>query len=346
MNKIKSYRYYEFINSFDKIGVQPAYLIYGEESYLKDSIRKMIVDKYSEAGSDDFDLITFYGDEYPSNKKPIEILEQLDSLPFLTKRKIIILKKVDAMPADNLMMIAKYLEKPAKTSILIMSGDKIDKRIKANKIIVDAALNIQCYPPYNASNIAAWLRAELQKKSIRIDSPAADLFANSIELDYMIASTELEKLIIYTKNSGNITIDDVEETVGKSRKNKIFDLQNSIGNRNLKSSITILENMFSSTTDKLGIYVVTMIMRYFITLWKITALREKNQSDSEISSRHLKTIYFKFRTDYMDAANNYSITEIKKIFSLLLQSDYDLKSKNLDEKIIIEPMIINICNIK
>ncbi len=343
MKEKKNYQHYEFIRQFHTLNRQPAYLIYGEDAFQKDIILKMIVEKYSDTEMDDFDFITFYGDEYPANKKPIDVLEQLESLPFLTKNKIIVLKNFDKMTADNLMMIAEYLENPVKTSLLILVGNKLDKRFKAGKIIADIALNIQCYPPYNASSIMKWLNTELSRQKIKMETNALELFANSIELDFMIASTELEKLIIYTHNSRNISIDDVEETVGKSKKNKIFDLQNSIGKKNLKKALSIIENMFSHTSEKIGIYVVTMLTRYFITIWKVAILRDKNLSDSEITSRYLKNIYFKFRNDYLNAADHYSVNETKNILSILMNADYDLKSKNIDEKIILETMIINIC---
>ena len=343
MTAKKIYNHYEFSNEFNELSIPPAYLIYGADNYQKDKMQKMITEKFSDIDSNDFDFVIFYGDEYDGKKKPIDILEQLESPPFLAKRRVVVLKNFDAMQADNISLIAKYLQKPLKTSILILIGEKIDKRVKANKIIVEASINIQCYPPYNVSSISQWVRSELIKKKIKMDIRAIDLFVNSIELDYLIASNELEKLIIYSRNSGTISIEDVQETVGKSQKKKVFDLQNSISKKNLKSSLIIIENMFTNTNEKIGIFVVTMLTRYFITIWKISSLRRKNLSDSEISSRYLKDIFYKFRSNYFEAADFYTIKEIKGILTLLYQADFDLKSKNIDEKIILEPMIINIC---
>jgi DNA polymerase III delta subunit len=136
----------------------------------------------------------------------------------------------------------------------------------------------------------------------------------------------------------------VEEVVGRSKTNKIFDLQNAIGARNLKKSLSVLDNMINNDDpNKIIIYVITMLGRYFLIIWKILVLRAKSISNSEIANWHLKEIFFKFRNDYLQASQNYSHSEIKKVMSLLLQADIDAKSLNIKEEIILQKLIFEIC---
>ncbi len=340
MKDQKSYRHYEFLQEFKKQKPVPAYLITGQETYYIDKVIKIIIDRFVTPGSEDFDLITLYGDDCSG----VNVLEQLEMMPFMAKYRQVILKNFDKMKTDDKNLIAEYLENPVPTSILILTAEKIDGRITANKNISRRTLNITCLQPYNQEDIIRWLRNELRQRDIFMNNEAINLFANSIETDYMIASNELEKLIILTKNSRDITLDDVIESVGKSRANTIFELQNNLGRKDLKKSLSILENMFANEDpQKIAIFIVTMITRFFFQVWKVMALRKKNISDSEITSRHLNDIYYKYRTTYLGYANNYTNDKIKKIFSLLLQADIELKSLSIKEEIIIETLIFNIC---
>lgn len=339
MQKQKVYQHYEFLREFGKQKPDPAYLIYGPENYLKDKVLKTITEKFKTPGSEEFDVITIYGDESLS----VNVLEQLEMMPFIAKHRIVILKNFDKMIASEKNLIAEYTENPVQTSILILTAEKNDERIIANRTISEKAVNINCRSPYNADDIARWLRAELRERNITMDNESISLFSNSIETDYLIAANELKKLIIYTKNSGNITLNDVIESVGKSKTNKIFDLQNAIGNKHLTRSLQILENMILNNES--AIFIIAMLTRFFSLIWKVVALRKKNLSDSEITTRHLMEIYIKYRSDYIKFASNYSKKDIEKVFSMLLQADVDLKSLNTKEEIILETLVYNICKI-
>ena len=94
-----------------------------------------------------------------------------------------------------------------------------------------------------------------------------------------------------------------------------------------------------------AIFIIAMLTRFFSLIWKVVALRKKNLSDSEITTRHLMEIYIKYRSDYIKFASNYSKKDIEKVFSMLLQTDVDLKSLNTKEEIILETLIYNICKV-
>jgi len=338
MEKQKEVPHYEFLPKLKIAKLFPIYFMYGTENYLKDSVLKAIIDKFKTEGSEEFDLNTFYGDDCSI----VSVLEQLEMPPFMAKYQIVILKNFDKLKLKDKNLIANYSQNPAATSILILTADTNDQRLTANKKISKEALRITCKPPSRTDNIIGFLKNELKKKNIFMDTKALELFANSIELNYLIAANELEKLIIYTKNSGKITFDDVLECVGKSKINKIFDLQDSLGKKDLKTSLEIMGNMI--TNNIAGVYMITMLSRYFLQLWKILGLRKKNISDSEIKNRYMPEVFSTYRYKHINAANKFNLNEMRKIFSLFLQTDIDLKSLDPKlEKLLMERLVYQIC---
>ncbi|NQT64805.1 MAG: DNA polymerase III subunit delta [FCB group bacterium] len=338
MVKPQSIQHFEFLRKFPDQKPQPVYYIFGPENYLKDSVLKDISKRFKSSGSEEFDSIILHATDTNS---AMNALEQLEMMPFIAEFRLVVLRNFDAMKASDKLLIAEYVQNPVPTSILVLIAEKIDERIKANKIISEKAVKIICRSPYNSKDIHKWLNDETRNRKIFMDSDSKELFTRSIELDYQLAANELEKLIIYTKGKRNITIDDVKETVGKSRTNKIYDLQNEIGKRNLKNSLTILENMISN--DESAVFVIIMLSTFFRTLWRVKALQKMNLSNPEIENRYLHEVFFKYRKDYITFAKNYSKKAIREIFSLLLQADIDAKSLNLKDEIILEILVYKIC---
>ena len=337
MPKSQSIPHYEFLRKFPDQKPQSVYYIFGPEDYLKDIVLKKISGRFRSPGSEDFDSIILHAD----TDSAINALEQLEMMPFMAKFRLVILKNFDTMKVSDKILIAEYIQNPVPTSILVLTAEKIDERAKANKMISEKAVKIICRSPYNSVDILKWLNVETRERKILMDNDSKELFTRSIELNYQLAANELEKLIIYTKGKESITIEDVKETVGKSRTNKVFDLQNEIGKRNLDKSLTILENMIANNES--AVFVIIMLSTFFRILWRVKALRTSNLSDSEIENRYLPEVFYKFRKDYIIFANNYSKIAIREIFSLLLQADIDAKSLNLKDEIILEVLVYKIC---
>ncbi len=338
METKKEYPHYEFIPRLKNAKFFPVYFIYGTENYVMDSVLKAIIDKFKTSGAEEFDLNTFYGEDCSL----VSVLEQLETPPFMAKYQIVVLKNFDKLKAKDKDFIADYTQNPLDSSLLILTAESNDRRFAANKKINKEAVKVTCKPPYGTDNIIGFLKNEIKKNNVIMDIKAIELFANSIDLNYLIAANELEKLIIYTKNSAKITSDDVLECVGKSKINKIFDLQDALGEKDLKTSLRIMENMI--TNDINGVYIITMLSRYFLGLWKILSLRKKNISDSEIKNRYLPDVFAIYRNKRINAAKRFDLKKIKMILYLFLQADIDLKSLDQKlEKLLMERLVYQIC---
>lgn len=339
MDKGKVTPHYEFLNLFKKSKRVPIYMITGNDSYLADKVRKQLISRFVHDSSSDFDYVTFYGDSTTG----AEILEQLEMLPFLAKYKVIQVRNFDKLKVNDKNLIAEYSQNPLESSILILTIPKPDNRQKAIKTLNKQSVIINCKQPYGAYDISRWLSAELRETRTTMGSDAINLFAESIDPDYLTASNELEKLRLLTKDSGRISIEDVEESVGRSKTNSVFELQNSLGSRNLKRSMQIVENMLENNEP--GVYILVMLNRFFISLWKINALRKRNLSETEIMKRHMFDVFQSKRESYLKFAANYNKHRLIKVFSLLLQADIDLKSLNVKEEILVEILIHKICRV-
>ena len=339
MKRTKHISASEFLS---KIIPSKLYLIYGTDEYFKEKILKKLLVKYSTPGTEDFDRSILHA----SNTSIDQLIEQLDTLPFMAEQRVVVIKGLETYSAKDNTKLDKYLKASELRNILIILSEKIDARTSLIKTCQKNGVVIQSKPPYNANDILRWLRMKLSDDNIQMESQAQQLFANSIELDYLIAAMELEKLIIYTKKADRIKLDDVQKCVGISKKNKVFDLQNAIGEASYKKAMQVLENIVANEdANKIGVFIIIMLTRFFTTIWKIHALRAQNISDQEILNQHLPEVFFSFRKDYFKYAISFSTKKLRLVYSVLLETDIKLKSLNVRNEILLSMMIYNIIQI-
>lgn len=335
----KIYTPYEYFTPINKKLVSTVYFVYGPEEYLKEKVIDMIKQQFCWKQLSDFDRSIFYGDE----DSAVTIIEQLETLPFLADKQLVLLKDFDKLKADDKSRIASYTKNPYDSSIFVIIADKTDTTA-TYKQLHENALCIFCKLPYDSKEIIKWMKDELAIRRLTMDMQAIVLFSNMIHVDFLTAKNELEKLELYIGERNYITEQDVYDCTGKSRTSSVFELQDALGKKDLQRALVIYENLYQNGES--GVFIISILNTFFMVIWKIIIYRKMNYSDNEIVSDYIKEIHTFFRKNYIQYAANYQRASILHVFSLLMQSDADLKSINVDERLIIEMLIINICKEK
>jgi DNA polymerase III subunit delta len=317
----------QFINSFKSYAKIRLFYIFGNDDYQKNKIIDLLKQNFTQPDTRDFDAITLYGDSCQGS----EIIEHLESPPFMAPFKFLLIKNFDNLKKHEKNLVEKYCQNPLNTSILVMVADKADNRTALLKILNAHGAVVECKKPYNSANLLRWLENELRARKLKMDKASKDFLVNNIELSFQAIEQELEKLHLYTHGSDTYKLSDVETTLGAFRENNIYDLQRALGSKNIKRSLTVLQNMIAAEDMSIGVMLVAMLTRYFLILWKVHIYKHNSYSNQEIAKDHLPEVFYSFRDEYIAAANKYSASQIKQIFAYLLQADTDLKSININD---------------
>ncbi|MEA1973209.1 MAG: DNA polymerase III subunit delta [Candidatus Cloacimonadota bacterium] len=330
---------YKFLPNIHKYKKESVFLIYGEDSFLKNQTLEKIQDMFVAKESRDFDYDIFFADEH----SPEKVIDQLEQYPFFSKYKIVTYKGINNLTADKMETLAKYISDPNPTSKLFITADKIDKRKKANKQILNDCISISCSPPYSSKNLYGWLSKEMREQKVSMEPKARNLFVESVELDYQIAKNEFEKLILKA-NGKNISYSDVVETIGYSRTHNVFELQESIGKKNVHEVIKNLESLFENQESE--VFIVIMLTNFFLQIWEIKVKMRENVSDFNIKKNFMKKIFYNKKDNYLTYAKNYKYKDLQKIFEYLLETDTKLKTiSSVKKSILVELLVLNICMI-
>lgn len=327
----------QFLGIIDTHQLSNVYMLHGEDHFLSDKIIKLLVTKLTTPEGKEFDLVNLFGEEINSE----EIIEQLEMFPFLSEYKVVVLRAFEQLKEKDKAKISEYIRHIPATSIFITHCEKIDLRKNLYKAF-DNFTTISSKQPTGYWDIEKWLTNELRRLRINASRDTISLFSTKIEADYYTASNELEKLLIYIGNKKLITKEDVETCMDNNRANSIFELQNAIGNRDKRKALLILHNYLESEEGKNSILLIVMLTRFFQIVWKVKYLKVKGYSVSEILNQHLSEVHSTFRRDYISFANNYGRIKMSSIFDLLLQTDYKLKSTDIEVNALLTKLVLDL----
>ena len=330
--------------------ISPIYLLFGEEKYIIEDSLKQITELIVDPSAEDFNLNRYDA----SVHSVVEVLDSARTLPFMSDRRIIIVKGIKPKARkeegeeeeegkeesfiDSLYLI-NYLESPYKESCIIFVSHeaKMDQRKKFYKNIQKNGKILNCQK-LNLKGAVAWLKKRTESKGFKIDYTAAEELAETCNNNLKRIESELEKIFLYSGKDRVINSDTVCTVAGNNKIDSIFDLTKTIGNKDLKLSLDKMENLLSHGTHPLPI--LAMISRQFRLIWQAKALSNKNTPKNEIAKRIGAHPFFV--GEYISQTKNFSQEDLVYVFERLLEADIEIKSAGRP-RLSIESLIMDLC---
>ncbi|MBS3741853.1 MAG: DNA polymerase III subunit delta [Candidatus Cloacimonetes bacterium] len=334
MSPKKKLKYYDLKRELKKGKTHPVYFFTREESLLKDKAFKRLKEILIPKKLEDFNFFVFYGTETDANT----VLEQLDNPPVQIDKKLVIVKNFESMHYQHKKKILKYAKNPHDDNVLVLETGKVDMRKSIYKTLAKIARVYYFYHAYNEARAAKFVREEVRESDKRIAPSAVSLLVEYVGLDLLGLNNELQKLFLYTHTKNEIKLDDVEKCVGSVKGHTIFELQETLADKNLQRSLKILQNLVDNGLQE--VWIVIMLTRFFKILWKTTFLIKKYGKTREAVASNLP--YYN-RKKYLRMAASYELEEIQRIFEILLDTDKKLKSLSINKIIIMDLMVYKIC---
>ncbi len=300
----------------------PLYFLSGEEPYFIDKISKIIENTVLAESEKDFNQVIVYGREISI----IEILSLAKQYPVFGNYRVVIVRE-----AQNLRNIEKseilktYLKNPVPTTILVFDYKykKVDGRTEFAKLLGKTGVYFQSKKLWDYQ-VPDWIVGAMRDKGFLISQPTSIVLSENLGNDLSKIENELTKLEINLETGTEITPELIEEHIGISKDYNVFELQNSLGSRNVEKVNKIIYYFGSNPKENPAIKVIAILFTYFKKIFLYHFLTDK--SDNNVAAR-LSVNRF-FVKGYRVAASNYSKQKLRKVFSIL--REYDLKTKGVE----------------
>ena len=203
----------------------PVYFITGPDAEMKSKVMTALAESL-EADLRDFNLDRQHAAESKADlrKQLWNVLDQARTLPMMAPRRIVMLMGAERVLAaireaegssDEIDAFEAYLKSPEPhATVVFVTGSEPDGRAKAVKLLEKYATVVDCNPLEDASDAAAWVKAEAAKEGVRIEAGAVRLLAFLAGSDIARLRAEFERALLFASGDGIITEAAVQEVAG------------------------------------------------------------------------------------------------------------------------------------
>ncbi len=327
--------YPEFLQHLKSKKFYPSYFLCGTEEFLIEDALSRLIAEIVDPATRDFNFDVFYGDQADGGK----IIDTANAYPMLSQFRMVVVKDALKLPPTSLEALAKYLDHPAATTKLVLLSTKVDSRNKTLAKIKSTTCFVDIKPLYDRQ-IPQWIRGYLQDKNYDIEQDAALLLHALVGNSLRAIVNELEKIIINLNGKKKISAEDVQKFVALSRNFSVFDLTDAIGYKDLGRALLMLNQMIESGESATGI--VAMIARHFVNLMKLKGAQAQKKSREDLAG--LAGIPPFFIEKSLKMAENYSLSQMQRIFERLLATDLALKTSQQSDQIALQTLLVQVIN--
>jgi len=309
------------------------YLIGGENIYESTKKLKEVVKDFVEKSKGSVKV--FNADEIFDIT---EITSNTESLNLFGGNKLFVIKRISQLRSNLYQKFNEYLTKNLKgVNIIIWDDKSFDKRMGIYKLAKKKGI-IEEFEILKYYKLKSWIEQYLKKMDLNIDYEATEELIYRIGSDQMQLANVFEIIKLYLdKNKGNnINKELIRNITELSAEESIWNLMESISQKNKKKSLQSIENLIKEKGD--FPVIISMLARQLKILAMTLFMLEKGKSGNEISKELGMHPYVIKKA--IDSAKNFKIEQLKKLYDKLIRIDFAVKEGRFEEKIALDLFVL------
>lgn len=305
--------------------IENTYIIEGDDEFLIEKSIKQICavcgKEFPEINQQTFDNENFNIDQF---------LQCLNQMPFGADRKLVILKKIEKISAQEKEKFKSYLSNQNPTSTLVVVRNETLSFVKEGVLIDCKKLS---------SNVLfQFIVSTLKDKNKKITEDAVNLLMQYCSFNMTKISREIKKLSLYELENDLIKTDLIIDVVSPDEEYAIFELTEALGKKQGDKVIKIL-NSFLQKKEPIQ-NILSLISNNFR---RVVFTSLSDYSDAELAEM-FKVKPFAIKKS-RESANNYSKAQLKKILELLIEVDFMIKSGEMQGENAIYYLVFSVLNV-
>lgn len=283
---------------------------------------------------------------------------------------------------DNSDKLLKALGKDGKgipeKNTLILVTDHVDRRKSLYKLLSEIGTVLDLSVSRNRRNPAEieaeqkrilFAQAErlLQSAGKTIRPEALELLAGKTGFQVGVFLSELEKAVVFLKDKTRIDPADVEEIVGRTKEDSVFDLRRAVGRRDLKTALFYLRELLDQKEPPLALLQgIAAELRYLAaaqeflagelkTQWKpgmgeeafrkriyFSLVQKKKKEIFEKSPANIFKLPANVLFDLLKNAGRYAPEELTEGLERLARADQRMKTLRTPPEMILEETLLTL----
>jgi DNA polymerase III subunit delta len=333
------------------------YVIAGDEPSLVNAKYAELIDQLIPPQERDTGLLVVDADRAVIS----EILDELRTLPFLTKKRIVALRNADKFisakgeedeeneqtkqdshnaPASssNREILERYFDNPSPTGILVMTVSKWQSSTRLAKKLPSIGTLLEVKSPKGQDLTNRIIDYAREAHSKTIDYRTAGLLVDLAGDNLTRLYTEIDKLATYAAAEKAITTAHVESLIGRNREFDAFEVIESCLQRKTGPAIERLRKMFAE--DKSAEYTTVGAFAFHIRrMFTAKKLLLEGHSQYDIAG---KLRIWNNKESLFAQIKRLSLKQIGDQIQRLAETDYAIKRGQAQPRIAIEQFVLQL----
>jgi len=325
MERGQIYYYRQITDSLKKGQVAPAYFIYGDESYLIDSLIE--VEKE----------INYYLRYAPDNSLD-EVVALTAGSGLFSEKKVIVFKDYQNLRNPNSQNLLKYLANPDPNICLIIVA-RVDSVNQAKYKSLQGSSWFVNVLPLREAELEAFIKEEFAAfgKTVSTESVRTLMYLVGEKIHDL--KTEIAQVANYYKDQTEVKPDDIERIVGVYVNQNVFELTRAIAEKNMEKSLFILHNLIERGENP-GT-VLFFLLRHIMMLWKIRGYHQSGIKNERTIQDGLK-LFSRQYAEYARELPRWKMDQLIKAIAIVDESDRLLKSSQMPPLLILDTLILKL----
>ena len=308
---------------------KPAYLLYGEEAYLK----KQYKDKLTKAMLPESDTVNYaYYEGKGTN--PAELIDLAETMPFFADRRLIVVEN-SGFFKNATPELADYIKNMPETACFIFVESEVDKRGKMYKAVKDKGRAVEM-GRQDEKTLLYWLAGMVKKEGKQIKESTARYLVAKTGTDMENLEKEMEKLFSYTLGQTEITVQDVDEICTTQVTNKIFDMVEAVAAKQQKQALDYYYDLLALKEPPMRI--LYLLARQFKLLMEVKDLSGRGYDKPKIAKT--AGLHPFVAGKYIKQCRSFSKEELRSIMEEAANTEEMVKTGRLNDRMSVELFIV------
>lgn len=306
-----------------------AYLLYGEEAYLKQQYKQNLI----KALNPDGDTMNF--SHYEGKGVEVKpLIDLCETMPFFAERRVILLEDTGFFK-NKCDELADYMKELPDYLCMVFVETEVDKRNRMYKAVKSCG-TIAEFARQDEKTLMRWAAGILGKAGRKITQRDMELLLVRTGTDMGNLRMELEKLISYTEGRDVVTAEDIEEICTTQTTNRIFDMVRAVTEKNQKRALELYYDLL--TLKEPPMRILFLLARQYRQLLLAGQFAQSNLAQPEIASK-LGIPAFAVR-NILTCARAYTVSELEQAIADFVDAEEAVKTGRLEDKLSVELLII------
>ncbi len=313
-------------------GLQPVYVLYGEESYLIEQYTRLIAKRALGDMDDAFHLHRFDG----SSTTPAQLAETTELLPMMADYTCVLVRDMDlAVHEDALIPLIEQL--PDSCVLVFWQMTVSPDRRKGWSRVFDTVAKTGCVVNFTRktpADVVKLLVSGAKRRGCTLAAADAKRLLEQAGNDLNLLLCELDKLAAIA-NGGTITREHIVQLGTKNLEARVFDLSKTLLAGREGQALALLQRLFEQREEPVSILAV--LSTAFADIYRVKVAIAAGESATSLGNdfKSYKNKEFRLRNAAAQAKHLDTAT-LRDCLAILAQADTAIKRNYGAERILLE----------